>query len=279
VHTATRIAAGADTGTAWVAAVDLISREPERALLHLRTRITQPGTENPDIRAVVVDLMEACKYPPITTVVNTLFPTALADRAGTPDQLAARYRDMYGRIRRESPINNRGTYFGRLVDYPARDGTVDQLNRLISHLRRDAAKTGRPRAIYEATTSLPNEDDELNDSDETVPTASTDAAMELTVYAPTPDTIPMSFPCLSHLSFQRDGTRLHLLAQYRSQYLIERGYGNFLSLGQLQTFVAQHAGLQTGELTVDTGLAQLDPSVSLRLVEAHLQRINQTTLL
>lgn len=278
MHTATRIATGRDTGTAWLAAVDLVGHAPERALLHLRTRITHPGTEDPAIRAVVADLLDACGYPPISTVVNTVFPAALAARAGTPQHLGDRYRAMYDRIRHEAKINNRGTYFGRLVAYPGRDGPVDQLNRLIDHLSRDQVKGGRPRAIYENTTILSAETDELDGTDDTA-LAATHPAMELKVYAPTPDTIPMSFPCLSHLSFQRDDTRLHLLAQYRSQYLIERGYGNYLSLGLLQRYIAEHTGLQTGELTIDTGLAQLDRKVSQQLLAGHLRQVNQTTLL
>ena len=49
----------------------------------------------------------------------------------------------------------------------------------------------------------------------------------------------MGFPCLSFCSFQLDGDTLHMIAQYRYQYLIERGYGNYLGLGQLLGYVSK----------------------------------------
>ncbi|MGH3721787.1 MAG: hypothetical protein ACRDRI_23675 [Pseudonocardiaceae bacterium] len=83
---------------------------------------------------------------------------------------------------------------------------------------------------------------------------------DMQVYAPTPDTIPMGFPCLSHLSFQRDGQHLHLMAHYRHQYLVERAYGNYLALGLLQGYIAAAADLRVGRLSVDVGLATLEIS-------------------
>jgi thymidylate synthase len=73
----------------------------------------------------------------------------------------------------------------------------------------------------------------------------------------------MAFPCLSHCSFQlgRDG-RVHALAHYRSQYLLQRAYGNYLGLGRLLDYVATSAGLSTGELTVVAGHIQLEAGVT-----------------
>ncbi len=192
---------------------------------------------------------------------------------------------MYKRIKKESSANQRGTYFGRLVCYPTRDGEVDQLTRLISHLNRDYRKGRRPGAIYEMTTSTREHDyssvpnavvldqviqaettaydnghqSGVHDSDDIAADLSVDNP-EMQVYAPTPDTIPMGFPCLSHLSFQRDGQHLHLMAHYRHQYLVERAYGNYLALGLLQGYVAAAADLRVGHLSVNAGLATLEIS-------------------
>ncbi|MBW4719795.1 hypothetical protein [Saccharothrix obliqua] len=271
MQTSTRIAFGSDTGAAWVAAVDMVDRAPGRQLLQLHTHISQPGTENDATRAVVADLLHDTGKQPIDTVVNTLFPVHLAARAAGPVELAARYRALYPALRKESPLNGRGTYFGRLVDYPARDGNIDQLNRLINQLRRDHQKGGRPQAIYENTSTVPHPRLE--------PPIEPDCGepQGIPVYAPTPDTIPQSFPCLSHLSFQRVSGRLHLTATYRSQYLIERGYGNFLSLGLLQRYVAHHSGLDVGELVVNTSYATVD--VAHKTVTSYLNRLTQGTLL
>jgi hypothetical protein len=255
-----------------VAAVDQVNRVPDRKVMHLRTRIVHPGRESDEIRAVVVDLLDSSGKQTIDTVVNTLFPVELAARCTDPQMLARRYRAMYGTIRSESPSNLRGTYFGRLVAHPTADGPVDQFNRVIEQLARDAARERNPpSAIYEGTVVMPGEICAEDD------VAGLDKEFEMRLYAPKPDTIPRGFPCLSHLSFQRDHGRLHLMATYRSQYLIARGYGNFLALGLLQRYIAEHAGLEVGELTVDTGLAAVD--VGQKLVTAHLDRLNQTALL
>jgi hypothetical protein len=282
VNIASRIARGPDTGAAWVQVIKMVAGEPERKLLHVRVRITHPGREDPAIRKVADALSQDGGHPPVTRVVNTLFPAALAKVSATPEEFISRYREIYPRIRRETPLNNRGTYFGRLIDYPARDGPVDQLSRLINQLRNDHAKVGRPRAIYEATTTVHDADcadaASLGQDPPRIGSLSDDnEGLDLRVYAPTPDTIPMSFPCLSHLSFQRDGERLHLLAHYRSQYLVERAYGNYLALGLLQNYIADAAGMQVGEFTVDTGLVTLDGPLT-RILQ-HLAGLEQPTLL
>ena len=45
------------------------------------------------------------------------------------------------------------------------------------------------------------------------------------------------------------GSRLHLLAVYRSHDFISRAYGNYLGLGRVLHFVAQESGVSAGELT------------------------------
>ena len=266
----------ATTGTAWLKVVELAATNYPDRLLHVRLTITAPGSEDPQIRALVDRMLETLGKAPVQTVVNTLFPAVLARLSKDPSELSSRYTAMYKRIRREAGANSRGTYFGRLVQYPARDRPVNQLTQLIDQLRRDQnSKRPRPAAIYESTTTtsaaVPAQDRQPID-DASDPTFTE----ETQVYAPTPDTIPMGFPCLSHLSWQRIDGRLHLLAQYRHQYLIERAYGNYLALGLLQRYVADAAGLEVGELSVDAGLCTLD--VSPTALRRHLAQLNQTLL-
>ena len=75
----------------------------------------------------------------------------------------------------------------------------------------------------------------------------------------------MGFPCLSFCSFQLDGDMLHMVAQYRYQYLIERGYGNYLGLGQLLGYVCATVGLRPGQLTIITGVAAVDSAARYRI--------------
>lgn len=75
---------------------------------------------------------------------------------------------------------------------------------------------------------------------------------EAVVRAAALDTQPRDFPCLSHCSFQFDAAAesVHLVAYYRSHYMFDRAYGNYLALGHLCAWVAQQAGLKPGTLTV-----------------------------
>jgi hypothetical protein len=105
----------------------------------------------------------------------------VASLSKDPEELSARYTTMYHRIQREAGANCRGTYFGRLVHYPARDKPVNQLTRLIEQLRRGQnAKHTRPVPIYETTTStaaaVPAQDRQPpDDTDETLLAAAVDA--------------------------------------------------------------------------------------------------------
>ena len=256
--------------------VDLAETNYPDRLLHARVTITDPGAGDPEVRALVDRMLTVLKKAPVQTVVNTLFPAALTRVSKTPHELSSRYTAMYKRIRREAGANGGGTYFGRIVHYPARDEPVNQLTRLIEQLRRDqSAKKTRPAAIYEIATAAPGA---VTGQDRRPLDDASDATCteETQVYAPTPDTIPMGFPCLSHLSWQRVGGRLHLLAQYRHQYLIERAYGNYLALGLLQRYVATAAELDVGELSVDTGLCTLE--ITPAALRKHLAQLNQTSL-
>ncbi|MFI7019931.1 hypothetical protein [Streptomyces sp. NPDC050164] len=76
----------------------------------------------------------------------------------------------------------------------------------------------------------------------------------------------IGFPCLSHISLQLDrDRRVHAAALYRSHFMFERAYGNYLGLGRLLAYIAQQAELACGSLTVVAGHARLDgPITQLR---------------
>jgi thymidylate synthase len=52
--------------------------------------------------------------------------------------------------------------------------------------------------------------------------------------------------------------KLHMQAIYRNEFLVGRGYGNYLGLGELQAYIAAQAGLQVGELLMTLGHVELD---------------------
>jgi hypothetical protein len=249
-----------DVSRAWLEACTRLSELPGRRAFHTVVRIADARREDPHLRSELDRLRAARTGKPlysIDTVVNTLFPTGLAATCATHDELTARYRALYPRLRKIKR-NARGTYFGRLVSYPGtpdKPEPVDQLARIIARLDalRTSAKWG---AIYEAGTAHAL-DDELAQQDDGAQPA---AGGEAVVRAAAEDTQPLDFPCLSHCSFQLDAATdtVHLAAYYRSHYMFDRAYGNYLALGQLCAWVARHAHLQPGTLTVMAGSARLD---------------------
>ncbi|MEU1691227.1 hypothetical protein ABZ590_06540 [Streptomyces hirsutus] len=240
-----------DVTQAWVAACNKLDRKdnPGRTGLHTVVRIAEPTSDDAAFRAELDRLRTAHGLWPLETVASTLFPVALAARCGGPSDLAERYRRMYPVLKRY-PGNRRGTYFGRLVSYPtASKSGVDQLGTVISRLRAQAAGT-KIAAAYEIDLAAAVDAEEETGADLLVHTAGKDNSY-------------IGFPCLSHISLQLDrDRRVHAAALYRSHFMFERAYGNYLGLGRLLAYIAEQAELACGTLTVVAGHARLDGPVT-----------------
>ncbi|MBL1120487.1 hypothetical protein JK364_50585 [Streptomyces sp. 110] len=249
-----------DISRAWLEACTRLAGLPGNRAFHTVVRITDPLQEDPHLRVELDRLRAARTKPllyPVDTVVNTLFPVELAATCATHQELTSRYRALYPRLC-EVRRNARGTYFGRLVAYPGthdKPEPVDQLARVIRRLDklRSSAKWS---AVYEAGTAHVTDDDAPQE-EEMVPTS---AGTEAPIRAAALDTQTLDFPCLSHCSFQFDSATdtVHLAAYYRSHYMFDRAYGNYLALGHLCAWVARHTQLTPGTLTVMAGCARLD---------------------
>lgn len=248
-----------DISRAWIDAVRAVDAVPDRRALHTVVAIEDPTAENNAIRAEADRLLEQLKYPPIETVANTIFPQQLAATSRDHNELVRRYRAIYPELRRRWHANAAGTYFGRLVAYPDAPGAdlYDQLGEIIRKLEREHARNNAKTALYEASLC------EVGVPEDAEPTDDVEGANAM-IYAPGRDKLPVgNFPCLSHCSFQLDrGGRLHSLAQYRSQYLVQRAYGNYLGLGRLLAYLCEQTGLQVGTLTVVAGYAQIEKGTS-----------------
>lgn len=247
-----RLATNLNTGTtvsdAWLRAVTQVNAAvPDRQLYHLVTQIMRPTEQHPEIRAAADWISEQLGYPSIQTVANTIFPAALAAECADHAELADRYAAIYDLIKGLDKGNRRGTYFGRLVDYPSPDGSCNQLADLVRKLRLELASKAPKSARYEINIAHTAEHTDSTDHDQAVP-----------IYAAGRDNSPMGFPCLSFCAFQLDRQTLHMVAHYRRQHLIERGYGNYLGLGCLLGYVADAVGAQPGVLTIVAGVAKVD---------------------
>lgn len=235
----------ADVSTAWLAAAGQLERALKRKSVHTVVRIANPVAESPAVRTAMEGLLADQDHQSVETVANTIFPAAIARSSRDHAELVERYVRMYPLLKKRYYKNERGTYFGRLIQYPTTKGPFDQIGAVISRIAIERNSPGPKQARYEATLGIPD-----------------DLAMNTPIYVPGTDNSPMSFPCLSHCSFQIDTEgRVHLLATYRSQYMVERGYGNYLGLGRLLAYVAGNVGLRVGHLTVVTGLAHLESPI------------------
>ena len=246
---------GQGVAGAWIHAVQKLDQLPDRRALHTVVRIVDPLRDDPDTHAGLDRVLERLGLQPVETVANTIFPADLAARSRDHTHLANRYRAMYDTVQKLSPKNKWGTYFGRLIAYPSpgHQQGFDQLAAVISWLRLESTYKGGKAARYEAMLTHPL--DAVADA----PDPPAAATCSVPVQQPGTDTGAMATPCLSHLSFQLDRVgAVHALATYRSHYMTERTYGNYLGLGRLLGYVSAESGLRPGTLTVVAGYAQIE---------------------
>lgn len=241
---------------AWIRAALKLDQLPDRRAYHTVVRINDPLHDDPHTHASLDRVLDRLGLQPIETVASTIFPADLAARSQDHAHLVNRYRAMYETVRKMSPNNRWGTYFGRLVAYPSarhEDG-FDQVGAVISWLVKETAYQRGKAARYETMITDPLGAEQ---ADADVPDTAT---CSIPVQCPGTDTGAMGTPCLSHCSFQLDRTGVvHALATYRSHYMTERAYGNYLGLGRLLGYVSAQSGLQAGTLTVVAGYAQIEP--------------------
>lgn len=248
---------GSDVTAAWIKACQALDTKANeaRSAFHTIVRITDPIQDDPDLHRHL-DRVRAGTlgkdYEPIDTVASTIFPAGLAASSGDHERLVARYREMYGRLRRFSG-NHHGTYFGRLIAYPGPKGgpPVDQIGWVINRLGKQAASRGPMTAAYEVDVAHPETDEEPVLSDDTH------------IHIGGQDNLIRGFPCLSHCSFQLESHQIvHATAYYRYHTMLDRAYGNYLGLGRLLDYVAAQAGLTRGCLTVMAGYALIEKGIS-----------------
>lgn len=240
------ITTSASLSEGWAKTVRALLGCPERKSFHTVTTMTDPTREDPALRAGLDRLLAAHNKPPVVEVANTVFPAAMAATSTDAEHLGRRYRAIYPRLRKLDSDNASGTYFGRLVQYPSAGEPVDQLAEVVKRMRlqrghREPGHGGVMSAAYEATVHEPG-----------------DAVAYLATQVPGTDHQYRGFPCLTGLSFQLIDDQVHLLAQYRYEFLFTKGYGNYLGLAQMMSFVASQVEVTPGRLTVVTGRAHLD---------------------
>ncbi|HEY0888661.1 MAG TPA: hypothetical protein VGE38_03500 [Nocardioides sp.] len=239
---------GKNISVAWARTLVAVDDAPDHKAVHVVTRISEPTAEDPRIRELVDGMLESLDCRPVETVANTIFPAAMAAQTPDPEDLAKRYQAVLPTIKRIDAANRRGTYFDRLSHYPAPDGTFkNQVAEIIRRIAVERASNGGPKTARYEVGLMP-------------------FTVDVPVQEPTRDTSTMDFPCLSFLSFQLDrGKLLHVVAHYRSHYLVQRAYGNYLAIGRLLNYICNRASIAPGSMTVVAGYAQVELHANARI--------------
>lgn len=177
------------------------------------------------------------------TNANLICPIAWYERADDRTAFFQKFREFYPTLRNCNRLNRNGTYFGRMVAYGSGPEDGNQLEHIIKNYERGVKRR---------------------------------TAMVAQVFDPSRDHTAeprRGFPCLNKVSFAPLGDgKMGLLADYPTQYLFERGYGNYLGLCRLGKFIARELGLELTQFTCTVGVAVLGdvPKRELRGLEAAL---------
>ena len=171
------------------------------------------------------------KHGPLTvaTAANTIFPESLWNPRMSRHEFYAKYMQMLPRLKRDSR-NKRGIYFERLIAYGRGPNGGNQLEHMFQAFARGVKRT----SAYQATIADPQTD--------------------LT------KTPLLGFPCLQQIAVhpsEKAGT-LAITGFYGTQYVFERGYGNYLGLARLGRFLAHEMGLRFTRMTCVASYAPVE---------------------
>jgi hypothetical protein len=200
--------------------------------------------EDLEIRDAVDASLRARSIPTVAQTALSIIPYKQWLKAGrsSVNEITPWYlNQLLPRLKARSSKNSHGTYFERLVAYSGyrtRHGkleprVINQLEYVIDFWKKRVAKGSRPRQ----------------------------SALQLACFDPAKDdngSALAGFPCLQQISlaYKEPGT-IELNAYYPTQYLFERGYGNYLGLCQLGHFIAHQLEVRFTALTCFVGRPEL----------------------
>lgn len=204
--------------------------------------------ETPEIRADLDSYLKEKQIISVRETSETIFPFhywSLKKQNGS--DLVSWYIEKYlprhqARVRKRGAHIPRETYFERLVAYkghqPSGDGIepvpVNQLKRIIDtfHYYHALGKNPSPSKFI-ATCLNPSFDN--------------------TGMSPY-----LTFPCLQQVGFSFVGNTITVTGYYTIQYLVKRGYGNYLGLCHLGEFISKETGLPLTRVNCFVGNPRID---------------------
>ncbi len=251
---------------AWLRTLELVEAGGGR-LVNVLTTVQRPELEIESVRALVDGLLSPGRrdgkaIQPVETVANTIFPISLYRDCGfdwdpslpseAERQLDEAASDLYEAYKTMLPElltangNRNGTYFGRMTTWPGKEGggrnqLADRIKYLrLAHARGEHAHNVADIAVGGEAEGLSGEVD-----------------LGVQTYS-AGDIRQRAFPCLVHIDLTLFSGRLSMLAVYRHQLLITKGYGNLVGLGRLLGFLANQTGFEVGELAIQATLADAE---------------------
>ncbi|MFM9995115.1 MAG: thymidylate synthase [Phycisphaerales bacterium] len=259
---------GGNLSVAWARAFLRVFDAPGGELAHpLLLSITEfnelrEPVENADIRDALDETIDALnkagdkrRLQGVSATASTIFPhMCWSPRAARPAaELFEHYKTrVYPRLKKVCSLNSHGTYFLRMVECPSprSDGThVNQLGSILDWWWRDQAQGKRTRR----------------------------SAMQVSVYDPPRDHTGSGqggFPCLQQVSFGWSDRGLVLSAYYPTEWILDRGYGNYLGLCQLGAFMAHEMKLPLERVNIFVALPERG-SVSKAATQALTDRLRE----
>ncbi|MFA6965261.1 thymidylate synthase [Bosea sp. (in: a-proteobacteria)] len=227
----------ANLSLGWASVLDRLACPGVESISPLSLSITgfdEQGiaAEVPAIRAAIDTLLAAKDKRDVENVAWTIFPERYWRMAeGDRTIFFEMFREAFPRVQNFNAQNNkRGSYFQRLVDFEGGGVGFNQLAWILNE--HDRNPSGR-RSKWQATTFDPYRD-------------------MLT-------TAQLEFPCLQQVSFTFAGDAgLVVNAFYATQQIVHKGYGNYLGLARLGTFMASQMKRRLERLNIFVGIAKMD---------------------
>lgn len=218
--------------------------------------------EDAGIRLAVDEALRQCEKNTVTVSGMTIFPYSLWHNRGRPpwgNFHPLCVKKFFPRLKACDARNRLGTYFERMMNFTGLRGsqgkTVDQLGFIIELLKNSRRW---PRQ----------------------------SALQLSCFDPAKDHTGQpvrGFPCLQQVGLSHDGDkRIAVHAFYPTQYIFDRGYGNYLGLCHLGSYIAHQTGLQFARLNCYIGEPHLgdvnkrDLAVLAKLIEQRLAALPGT---
>ena len=173
--------------------------------------------EDPQVRRLLDNHLEAAGRYSVHTVANTIFPAAYWNPSAGRAKLFECYLKNLPRIKEaDKRHNGHGLYFERMVAFGP-----ERINQL-EHVIETYTERGNHRR----------------------------SALQAAIFDPAKDHVHskrLGFPCLQQVAFAPSGPKkdkLTVTGFYATQHLFEKAYGNFLGLHNLGRFMAHEMGLE-----------------------------------